>query len=40
MTSHARSENLAGFEIAKVIHLEPVSMVLNGICTPSMKVKR
>lgn len=40
MTTHAKSQNLAGFEVAKVIHLTPTSMVLSGICTPSMKVKR
>jgi long-chain acyl-CoA synthetase len=40
MDKIADEVNLLGFERVKAIYLEHVSMVLNGVCTPSLKIKR
>jgi len=35
-----RKNELKGFELAKKAYLEPVSFLLQGLTTPSMKLKR
>ena len=40
MDKTADQVNLLGFERVKSIYLEHVSMVVNGVCTPSLKIKR